>query len=265
MSNYVRYPLVLAIVCAVAGLGLAVTYKATIGRIEEKEAIKKGKAVVTAFFNAQPVKTDWADYKTVDVETGEEVTDEASGADTCLVARREDGEVLGYAAEGSLQGYSSKVVALVGVERVAGEAAGKYRILGVRIISQNETPGLGAQCNQVFSNETLWSKLAGLFAEEDDPEGPQPTEAQKAALGEDVQLQPRAAFEDQFTGKEVAVADGAVEGLELDKTSWEQVKSGEEVEAVAAITGATITSNAAVQAVSLAILKIDRMLGKAAR
>jgi len=257
MKNYVRFPLVLGIVCSVAGLGLAITFCATIGKIEERQEIKRSAAIVTVFFNAQPVETFWNNYAELDLDADKKTK--------YIVAYKDEArkQVLGYAAEGTFQGYSSKVVAMAGVAKLAGGPPNRYRILGVRIISQNETPGLGAQCNQVFSDETLWSSIWSVFSGDDGAKGPEPTAEQMAALGSNLLLLPRPAFENQFTGKVVTVADGAVSGLQLDKASWPQVKSGAKLDDVAAITGATITSNAAVEAVKNAILKIDGVLGKA--
>ena len=262
MSNYVRYPLVLGIVCAIAGLGLAVTFNFTIGEIEHKQQIKRSAAVVTAFFNVQPVETSWSNYREFDLKTREPVERPEQGRQTYLAAYNDEAhkDILGYAAEGTFQGYSSKVVAFVGAQPVPNSSPPQYKILGVRIISQNETPGLGAQCNQVFSDETIWSKIGSLFASEDKAAGPEPGAELKAALGEDVVLLPRAAFESQFTGKTVTVADGAASGLKLDKAAWNQVKSGKPADDIAAMTGATITSNAALEAVLQAILKIDSVV-----
>ncbi len=257
MKDYVKFPLVLGVVCAVAGLGLAITFSATIGKIEEKQEIKRSAAIVTVFFNAQPVEASWNNFEELDLNVEKKTK--------YLVAYKDEArkQVLGYAAEGTFQGYSSKVIAMAGVAKLAGGPPNKYRILGVRIISQNETPGLGAQCKQVFSDETLWSSIWSVFSGDDEAKGPEPTDEQRAALGSDVVLLPRPAFENQFTGKVATVADGAVSGFQLDKASWPQVKSGTKLDDVAAITGATITSNAAVEAVKNAILKIDGVLGKA--
>ena len=262
MTNTVRYPLILGVVCLAAGLALAITFNLTIDRIEDKNDQKRAAAIVTAFFDAQPQTNTWNNVKEFDAQTHQRVQQRRKGQQTYLVAYRDDAQtdVLGYAAEGSFQGYSSKIVALVGVEPLPDAQDGDYRILGVRIIHQNETPGLGSQSNQVFSDETIWSWASSLLTGDEDGEAVVPTDRQQQALGQDVVLMPRPAFEQQFTGKIVTVTDEGLEGLQLEKGAWEAIKQGEKRDSIAAITGATVTSNAATNAVIQAIETIDHIL-----
>ena len=261
MNNAIKYPLVLGAVCVAAGVALAFTFSSTIGQIEAKNEQKRSAAVVTAFFDAQPETNTWNNIREFDVETRKEVAQRRKGQQTYLVAYKDKArtQILGYAAEGRQQGYSSKVAALVGAEALAGQP-GRYRILGVRIINQNETPGLGAQCNQVFSDATVWSWAAEFFNGEEGSDGPELTDEQKKVLGEDAVLRARPAFENQFTGKIVKVTGTVVEGLTLQKGGWDTVKSGESQDDIAAITGATITSNAAVGAVRRAVVSIHNIV-----
>jgi Na+-translocating ferredoxin:NAD+ oxidoreductase RnfG subunit len=265
MSDTVRFPLVLGVVCVAAGIALALTFSATIGKIEQKEAQKRASAVVTAFFDAQPVKSAWANMTMFDLETGQPIDLARRGQEVYMVAYKDSAktQVLGYATEGQHQGYSSKIVALVGAERLEAGPPSKYRILGMRIINQNETPGLGTQSNQVFSDETIWSRIGSAFGDSKPAEGPEPTPEQKRALGDDVVLRPRAAFEEQFTSKVVTVDAEGVKGLQLEKGIWEQVKRGERRERIAAISGATISSNAAVKAVEDALQKMHKIASRA--
>jgi len=76
-----------------------------------------------------------------------------------LQARRADGKPLGYVAHGAAQGYGGKVRVMVGM----GPDAEK--IVGVTIVSQSETPGIGSQVAEVKSNMTWGRKLTGKTGE----------------------------------------------------------------------------------------------------
>lgn len=63
-------------------------------------------------------------------------------------------ETIGFAFKASGQGYSGAVNSLVAV-------SGEGKILGMTIISQTETPGLGTRVSETVSKSTFWT---GLFA-----------------------------------------------------------------------------------------------------
>jgi RnfABCDGE-type electron transport complex G subunit len=64
----------------------------------------------------------------------------------------EKGAVMGYAFKASRRGYSSDIVTMVGM----GEDG---VIKKIKILSQNETPGLGTRVTEVIQTETLWDVL----------------------------------------------------------------------------------------------------------
>jgi len=68
-------------------------------------------------------------------------------------------EVLGYTLTAYGKGYSSTIVAMVGVDP-------SFAVTGLRIISQRETPGLGTKVQEVLSKNTLWQVLSGRAVEE---------------------------------------------------------------------------------------------------
>jgi len=89
-----------------------------------------------------------------------------------LEAVREDGEikywnvfkgsgsrVQGYVFIAKKYGYSSVIETMVGMKKDA-------TITGVRILSQNETPGLGAKIIETLSSETIVAAIKGLFSKE---------------------------------------------------------------------------------------------------
>ncbi len=68
-------------------------------------------------------------------------------------------DLLGYAFRTEAQGYSSVIEAMAGMDREGG-------ITGVRILAQNETPGLGARISEVLVRESLWEAIKAVFSRE---------------------------------------------------------------------------------------------------
>ena len=119
----IRYGLILFIICLCASLILSFTYKVTQAKIEaqltadEKTALKEVFAPATSF-----------EDRTLDDKT-------------YYVAKKE-GRELGYITKVEAKGYSSTIVMMVGFDK-----SGK--IEGVEVLSQQETPGLGAKIIEV--------------------------------------------------------------------------------------------------------------------
>jgi electron transport complex protein RnfG len=67
--------------------------------------------------------------------------------------------VLGYAFSAYGKGYSSTIETVVGVTPDG-------TICGIKIVSQQETPGLGAKVQEVASQNTLWAVLSGGAVDE---------------------------------------------------------------------------------------------------
>lgn len=125
-------------------------------------------------------------------------------------------EPAGYVFIAKKYGYSSVVEAMVGMKKDG-------TITGVRVLSQNETPGLGAKIVEVLSERTIFTALKELFLKEKHKEEP---------------LLPH--FTEQFKNRNIS-------DIELSKTG------------VHAITGATISSKAVVDSIkskAMEILKI---------
>lgn len=144
----IRYAVVLTGISVVATLGVSGTYYLTKPRILLKEREMRSeaqRAVIPAGdveLNFEPVETPIESLK------GE-------------VYRAVDrsGKVHGYAAVGAAQGYSSKVRVMVGMD------ADAERIVGIALISQQETPGLGTQVAEVEPSQTLVGIVTGRPAE----------------------------------------------------------------------------------------------------
>jgi len=202
MSERLKYPLIITLICLVAAGALAVTFALTKDRIA---ASKQGEleAALKAVLPAEARSVG--------------VTSLGDGRKlyTAYEKPDEQGAALGYAAIGAAQGYSSKVKVLVGVDR-------KMTIREVRILDQQETPGLGERTREVPATQSIWGALAGLFGGDLEAEGERVPQFQK-----------------QFRGR--------TEGdLVL-------VKEPGSKDNISQLTGATITSRAVVTAVKQAI------------
>jgi len=134
MNKKLHYTLVLSCVCLGSALGLAGTFVLTEAKIEERKQQKVNKALSTVLPSA-------TSFKPI----------EGSGGVSLGVDGQ--GKAVGYAATGSAQGYSSKIVVMVGLQ------ADQETIECIRVIEQQETPGLGANIQKEATSKTLWTVL----------------------------------------------------------------------------------------------------------
>jgi len=212
MKRLLLFALVLVSICLVGALAVAGLYILARPNIAEREAEVERLALEAVLPGATVVEP---------LSPG--VPRESPEA---VFVGKKGERVIGYAARGSAQGYSSRI------RVIAGLKPGKVpSILGVRILYMSETPGLGARITEksLFrggKKVTLWSLLRDLLTRE------------KRAGAEE-----RAEFLDQFKGKTIGQ-------LELTRTP--------EPGKIHAITGATISSRAVLSAVREALEKIER-------
>ena len=193
MKQAIRFVIVLGSICLIMGSGVAIIYGGFKDKIARKERLQFESLLLQVLPTGQ----------------GFSAPEALPNAGDVFVVKDSAGQPAAYAAEGAAQGYSSKVRVLVG----AG-ADQQLTIRKVVIISQQETPGLGANISETRSRWTLWQKIGhelGLSGE-----------------GEIEQRYNK--FLDQFDGKTIKRLD------EVD-----------------AITAATITSDAVKAAVRLAV------------
>lgn len=115
--NYIK---VLFLICFVAGLLVSLVYALTYNRIEERKKQELNDALQQVFAEAKKIeesqKDDFTYYQAFD----------------------EKNILLGYIFIAEAQGYSSTIKAIVGVEPDG-------RIKEVKILEQNETPGIGSK------------------------------------------------------------------------------------------------------------------------
>ena len=128
MSQLVKFGLILGIICLIATMVLAVTYEITKPRIDEQLRTEEQEALKILIPDATVFEP-----KTVD---GIEYFDAMKG-DT----------LIGYCIKTTGSGYSGYMRIIVGID-----SSGVIK--GVRILEQQETPGLGAKISEVRPGET---------------------------------------------------------------------------------------------------------------
>ncbi|NQT51502.1 FMN-binding protein [bacterium] len=146
MTDAVRFPLVLGLISLFSAAGLAVSYQATYDRIRYQVELKKarGLSVVLGLpLDESPdAKRPWTEfpYPGTQAEPGVPfVVYEASDPTT--------GQRL-YAAQGSGQGYSSKVRLIVAADQSVEGGPGQAMVKAITVVGQLETPGLGSRCTE---------------------------------------------------------------------------------------------------------------------
>jgi Na+-translocating ferredoxin:NAD+ oxidoreductase subunit G len=133
--------------------------------------------------------------------------------------KEDDKTVPGYAFVARSPGYGGDIESMVGVDDTGV-------ILGMSIINQSETPGLGSRCAEVADRETLWDYLRGGIPRRD------------LADGARIPW-----FQNQFKGLNASGKIGV-----LRRGVWNPGMRAELLEknAISALTGATITSTAVI-------------------
>lgn len=220
----------LTIVSLLASLGVSSVFLLTKDTIKRKELAVRTEAlyVVLPGLEGDPVEV-----------TPATIADE----DRVYKGVNKSDQLIGYAACGEAQGYSSKIKVMVGIDPHL------EKIIGINILAQNETPGLGTKMTEVESTTTLWSLIYGkelkpmdLDSEESWPLPMfrQPERIKKFGLGKKAK-KPVPWFQEQFKHK-------IYNQLVVSKVRDD--------EKITAITGATISTKAVVNAVQNAINKI---------
>jgi len=135
MKETVRLGRYLLIICAVAGVALALTNQCTAKRIEKQKTASKN----SSFSEVLPAAVSFRVIGSSE--------DAYEGLD-------ENNRRAGYVLAVSTDGYSSRIQALVGINK-------KYVVTGVRILSQQETPGLGAGISEKSFLSQFVGKIPG--------------------------------------------------------------------------------------------------------
>lgn len=240
MSNKLRYTIILGSICALSAIGVATIYMLTRERIQEQQEKVRNDALpivlpqatsfgrvavkclehnvwirISAEARAEGRLKCTAGGETLNLE---ELPEKAEVVYAGYTGEEIGGAPVGYACIGKAQGYSSRLRVMIGV------ITDLSKVTGIKVIFQQETPGLGSRIEEVASKETLWDKIRGK----------QTVAPDQAMLW----------FQQQFTDKTV------------EKIGLKSKRTGE----IDGITGATITSQAVVDAVKDAVQKIREAL-----
>ncbi|MEP9411228.1 MAG: FMN-binding protein [Candidatus Brocadia sp.] len=230
MRKKVQYTITLTIVSFLASLGVSSVFLLTKDTIRRKELAIRTEALYTVLpgLEGPPV----------------EITPPATADhDRVYKGLNKAGQLIGYAACGDAQGYSSKIKVMVGIDPAL------EKIIGINILAQKETPGLGTKMTEVESTTTLWSVIFGrelrtidLDSEESWrlPLFGQPERIRRFGILKKAK-RPLPWFQEQFKNKT------------CNQLIVSKVKDDEKI---TAITGATISTKAAINAVQNAIDKI---------
>ncbi len=191
---------------------------------QEKEKQKNALAMVLPGFEVGEKQTEKINGKEIEYWIGKKKAG----------TKNEKGEDIftrGIAYITSKSGYSGDVVSMVGVDE-----SGK--ILGISIMEQLETPGLGARCIEIASKLTFVGFLVGREVK-DEPTKPW--------------------FQEQYRGlnlfKKITI---------LKMGDWNEGMRDELLKrnSISAITGATITSRAVTRSLENGIPILKKVLGK---
>ena len=150
IPDFIRFPLVLGLVCIASGASLSALYNKTRARIEQAKVRK----LEAAFRELAP---GYARNEAVELPAGE------SGTGKVFVYYRvldEKGLLLGYGCE--TKGPSSyNSLDPIRAVTVIGPDLKNVRILGMRVTFSSETPGLGERIKEKPAPYSLAGKIAG--------------------------------------------------------------------------------------------------------
>jgi len=124
----IHYAGILALICIASALGVAGTFRLTKGRIDEEKKKRETAARAEALAVDENAELHF-----------EEMNPDAEDLDMVLKATDDSGAVIGYVALGESQGYGGPIRVMVGADSNAAQ------ILGVKVVAQTETPGLGTR------------------------------------------------------------------------------------------------------------------------
>lgn len=140
MSESIKYILTLTLICFIAAFLLTAVYFLTSPKILAQKELTEKEALEEVFPEAgyfEAVERDGPAYFRAYSSAEKKV-------------------LLGYVFKTAGKGYSSVIEAAAGMD-TAGT------ITGIKVLAQNETPGLGARINEILETRTLWQAIGGLF------------------------------------------------------------------------------------------------------
>ena len=162
-NNFIRFTVTLFIICVMASALLSFVYSQTKDKIQAQKDLEEQESL-------KEVLPDASDFDFIEQDTN-----------SYYIGKDDEGKIIGYVFKTEGKGYASDIVTMVGVD-VRGVA---NVIGGIKILSQNETPGLGSKIVEVKQDKTIWSVL--LEKESSDKK----------------EVEPKPWFQEQFQGKRI--------------------------------------------------------------
>jgi electron transport complex protein RnfG len=137
MKDIVKLGLILLLVTAIAGAALSVVNNITKPKIEEQKRLVTERALIAALPTADKNEIDT-------VYEGDTLKYYIGFKDTLK------NEIAGYAFVAKGAGYSSTIETMVGVDTTG-------KIIGIKIMQQVETPGLGTKIEEIrYGEQSSW-------------------------------------------------------------------------------------------------------------
>jgi len=222
----IKPALILSIIAFLASFTLSHINRITKPEIEKRLQMKKDEAYAAVL----PAQSGY-----VITEKGKKAMVDGREFEYTIAEKTEgDKKIKAYAFETAKSGYSGVIRSIVAVDE-------NMKLLGISIIQQSETPGLGARSKEVASSGTFFSHFFG-----------------SNSSGEQVKSQ--SWFEEQFTGLDCTKPIGILKKGEFASASEELKKELAEKNSVSAITGATITTKAVIDSIANGIQRLKKAL-----
>ena len=216
MVQTIKMGLILMLITLVAGVCLSWVYSVTAPRIAEAERKAMVDALREVLVDEEGRSLEPLSYTPTPVPVGD-------GQVPSWRAER-GGKLMAVAFQTEQAGYQSRLKIMVGLDPQGS-------ILGLKIVSQAETPGLGARTAEIASKDYIWQ----IFQRKE------PTETELI----------RPWFEEQFKGvsatKRIGIDKVSGEWATLDRAKRQELRGRNYV---TAITGATVSTTAVIKAIN---------------
>ena len=134
------------VVCAVAAGGLALTYAVTKDRIAEQDRLASEKALKAAV----PGATTFVAVSSADLARAQKAAGEVPVYG--VFEAKTGADAVGWGVKVGPRGYGGPITMVVGLDR-------NGKVLGVSIVTMNETPGLGSQ---IVERASFLKEFVGL-------------------------------------------------------------------------------------------------------
>lgn len=202
MSELIKLTATLTLVCLLSGVVIAFTHASTVKKIEAQKQLEQMAAVEEVFPTSVAV-FDTAAF--------------APNSSRCWVGKSGE-KTIGLAILLEKRGFSGLIKYIVGID-TAG------LITGIKILSQTETPGLGARIEERLPGKSVWN-------------------AYKAGA-----VNNRPWFTEQFKGLSIRKGLSIVKTGEWPGLTDQEKESRISDNAISAITGATVSTEAIVDGI----------------